>query len=67
MGRRMIVSFMPNVPGQDPMKPGDEVAAGTPRAAENVCRRCGGTGALDGQSCAACKGTGKVTTNVGDA
>ena len=49
------------------MKPGDEVAAGTPGAAENGCRRCGGTGALDGQSCAACKGTGKVTTNVGDA
>jgi hypothetical protein len=58
---------MPTVPAQHPMKPGDEVPAGTPGSGENVCRRCAGTGAVDGRSCPDCEGTGKVTTNLGDA
>jgi DnaJ-class molecular chaperone len=48
-------------------KPGDEVPASTPQAAENICRRCGGTGQLDGQPCAECAGEGTVITTVGDA
>jgi hypothetical protein len=63
----MIGTLMSTVPGQDPMKPGDEVVAGTPGASENVCRRCAGAGAVDGRPCPDCEGTGKVTTNVGDA
>jgi len=49
------------------IKPGDEVPAGTPGAGENVCRRCGGSGLVDGSPCPDCEGTGIVTTNVGDA
>jgi hypothetical protein len=50
-----------------PLKPGDEVRTGTPGSADNVCRRCGGSGMLHGVPCTDCKGTGIVTTNVGDA
>src|SRR5207249_9306213 len=65
--RRCEMKPIPIVPGQDPMKPGDEVPAGTPGSGENVCRRCGGTGAVDGNACPDCDGTGTVITNVGDA
>lgn len=43
----------------------DAVPEGTPNAAENICRRCGGTGEIDGETCPDCKGTGKVLTLVG--
>jgi len=45
----------------------DEVPEGTPYAAENICRRCGGSGKADGAACPDCKGTGKVLTPVGGA
>ena len=43
----------------------EAVSAGTPGSAENTCRRCQGTGRLDGEPCPDCEGTGKVTTPVG--
>jgi hypothetical protein len=43
----------------------DEVPPGTPGAAENICRRCSGTGRIDGETCPDCAGTGVVTTPVG--
>ena len=45
----------------------DAVPPGTPFTGENVCRRCGGTGEIDGETCPDCKGTGKVVTPVGGA
>jgi hypothetical protein len=43
----------------------DEVSAGTPGAGENICRRCAGTGMIDGRTCPECGGTGKVMTPIG--
>jgi hypothetical protein len=43
----------------------DAVSPGTPGAGENVCRRCGGTGEIDGAPCPDCRGTGQVTTPIG--
>lgn len=45
----------------------DQVPAGTPGSGENICRRCAGTGKLDGEACPDCGGTGKVITPVGGA
>ncbi|RWN64203.1 hypothetical protein [Mesorhizobium sp.] len=43
----------------------DEVPPGTPGAGEHFCRRCAGTGMIDGRTCPECGGTGKVTTPIG--
>ena len=52
--------------GQEPISPGDEAAAGTPGAGEDVCRRCQGTGKLEnGSTCPDCGGTGKVIEGIG--
>ncbi|MFC7398711.1 hypothetical protein ACFQU1_16035 [Chelatococcus sp. GCM10030263] len=45
----------------------DAVPPGTPGAGENVCRRCAGSGEVDGAPCPDCGGTGKVTTPIGGA
>jgi hypothetical protein len=45
----------------------DAVAPGTPGAGENLCRRCAGSGEVDGAPCPDCDGTGKVTTPIGGA
>src|SRR3954449_1840012 len=47
--------------------PGDEVPPGTPGAGENICKRCGGSGKVQGKDCPEREGTGKVTTGVGGA
>ena len=39
----------------------------TEGAGENVCRRCAGTGRVDGERCPECGGSGKVTTPIGGA
>jgi len=49
------------------LKPGDEAPAGSPGTGETVCRRCGGSGKVDGGSCPECRGTGVVTAIVGGA
>jgi hypothetical protein len=54
-------------PGTIAMNPGDEVPAGTPGAGENVCPICGGSGKIEGRSCATCSGTGVVIEAVGGA
>ena len=53
--------------GPKTKNPGDEVAPGTPQSGDNICRRCGGKGAIDDRPCSDCDGTGTVTTLVGDA
>jgi hypothetical protein len=45
----------------------DAVPEGTPDAAENLCRRCGGTGKFEGGLCPECDGSGIVLTPVGGA
>ena len=48
----------------EPVKPGDEAAPGTPGTGENLCRHCNGTGEHDGKPCPVCNGTGKVTEGL---
>jgi RecJ-like exonuclease len=43
----------------------DKVPPETPGSGENVCRKCAGSGELDGHTCPDCDGTGKVTTGIG--
>jgi hypothetical protein len=50
-----------------PMAPGDQAPAGTPGTGENVCRRCGGKGTVDGRTCPECQGSGKVIEGIGGA
>lgn len=51
----------------DDKKNPDAVPPGSPSAGEDLCRRCGGDGKLDGGPCPDCEGTGKVTTPIGGA
>ncbi len=44
----------------DNLNPGDEAAPGTPGTGENLCRRCNGSGQVDGGDCPVCNGSGKV-------
>jgi hypothetical protein len=50
---------------RQPERPGDEAAPGTPGTGEAVCRRCGGSGQVQGQACPECDGTGQVTEGIG--
>jgi DnaJ-class molecular chaperone len=43
----------------------DKVPPGAPGAGENVCRKCAGTGRVEGEKCPDCGGTGKETTGIG--
>jgi RecJ-like exonuclease len=43
----------------------ERVPTDTPGAGENVCRRCNGSGRIEGEKCPECGGTGKVSTGVG--
>jgi hypothetical protein len=45
----------------------DEVPAGTLGAGENICRRCSGSGIVDGQPYPECGGSGKIITPIGGA
>lgn len=62
---------MPEKPQRDaptpPMAPGDEAPEGTPGTGQNVCRRCGGSGRVEGLDCPACAGSGYVVTGIGGA
>jgi hypothetical protein len=49
------------------MSPGDEAPEGTPGTGQGMCRRCSGTGEVDGSPCPECQGTGFVTTGIGGA
>ncbi|ASG22418.1 hypothetical protein [Nitrospirillum viridazoti] len=52
-------------PDANPTPNPEAVRPGTPGAGENTCRRCGGTGTVEGAPCPECGGTGKVVTPVG--
>jgi DnaJ-class molecular chaperone len=45
----------------------DKVPPGTTSAGENICRKCEGSGKIDGEACPDCGGTGKVTEPIGGA
>ena len=45
----------------------EEVPPDTVGSGENTCRKCEGTGKVDGQDCPDCGGTGKVVTPIGGA
>jgi hypothetical protein len=47
------------------INPGDDAPPGTPGTGEDICRDCHGSGRIDGKTCPACGGTGKVTEGVG--
>jgi DnaJ-class molecular chaperone len=49
----------------DPTNPGDEAVPGTSGTGENVCRRCAGSGEVDGGPCPECGGSGKVIEGIG--
>jgi hypothetical protein len=56
----------PRPPSGD--RPGDEAPPGTPGTGENVCRRCGGSGRIEGgATCPDCLGSGHITTGIGGA
>lgn len=58
----------PPRPGSGPnMSPGDEAPAGTPGTGETLCRRCAGSGTVDGQPCPDCEGSGRVIAGIGGA
>jgi len=50
-----------------PMSPGDEAPPGTPGTGPDVCRRCGGSGKVEGRTCPECQGTGQVNVGIGGA
>jgi DnaJ-class molecular chaperone len=45
----------------------DEVPPDSSQSGENTCRKCSGTGMVEGQPCSECDGTGIVNVLVGDA
>ncbi len=49
----------------EPLNPGDDAAPGTAGTGEDLCRRCGGSGRIDGVECPNCGGTGKVIEGIG--
>lgn len=51
--------------GEEQLNPGDDAAPGTPGTGEDVCRKCNGSGELDGRACENCGGTGRVIEGVG--
>ncbi len=54
-------------PARPPLSPGDEAAPGTPGTGEDLCRRCHGSGRIQGGVCPECNGTGRVTEGIGGA
>lgn len=45
----------------------EKVPPGTPGAGEEICRKCAGTGKIDGEDCPECDGTGKIIAPIGGA
>jgi len=56
---------MPQI--NDSKKSDDEVKPDTTHSEPAICRRCKGTGRLNGAACPDCDGTGFVTVVVKDA
>jgi hypothetical protein len=53
------------MPENTGLNPGDEAVPGTPGTGDDICQACNGSGKKDGQKCATCDGTGKVTEGIG--
>ncbi|MFW2829085.1 hypothetical protein [Sphingomonas sp. ID0503] len=51
----------------EPVNPGDVAPEGAPGTGQNVCKICGGTGDVDGDSCENCGGSGIVIEGIGGA
>ena len=49
------------------LNPGDQGDPETPGMAENVCRKCNGTGKIGAAECEVCGGTGVVLEEMGGA
>jgi hypothetical protein len=47
------------------LNPGDEGPPDVEGVGENICRRCGGSGKVDGEGCAECGGSGRVEEGIG--
>jgi DnaJ-class molecular chaperone len=47
--------------------PGDEAPPGSLGTGEAICRKCRGTGHVEGHDCPDCGGTGRITEGVGGA
>ena len=45
----------------------EQVPPGTVGSGENTCRKCEGSGKVEGQDCPDCGGTGVVVTPIGGA
>lgn len=45
----------------------ERVPPGTTGSGEDLCRKCGGTGKVDGKTCPECGGSGKITAPIGGA
>jgi len=52
---------------EEPMSPGDQARPGTPGTGEHLCKRCAGSGRVEGKTCPVCAGKGKVIVGVGGA
>ncbi|MCF6101777.1 hypothetical protein [Mesorhizobium muleiense] len=52
-------------PGQFAENQANPDAPGIPSAGVIICRRCAGTGMIDGRTCPECGGTGKTPTPIG--
>lgn len=51
---------------QPPLNPGDEGPESAPGTGEDICRRCRGTGKLDGgEVCPDCGGSGRIVEGIG--
>lgn len=48
-----------------PEQPGDEAPPGTPGTGQDMCRKCQGTGRVNGKECPDCGGTGFVIEGIG--
>jgi hypothetical protein len=55
------------VAGDERPNPGDEAAAGTLGTGEDTCRKCGGSGKLEGKPCPDCGGAGIIIEGIGGA
>lgn len=52
---------------RDDDRPGDEAGAGAGGTGEAICPECSGTGLVDGEECAYCRGTGTIIQGTGAA
>jgi hypothetical protein len=52
-------------PAEPRPNPGDEGPLDVEGVGENLCRRCGGEGKVEGDRCPECNGSGRVAEGIG--